>query len=350
MGLAEAQRALAVARSLEERTKKVWVRMFGGQSELFEHAASACRRAGAYFKMAGAWTDAANAQVAAGTHALRADKTDAKTAYKDFADAAHCAVMAAEFVDAAHILEAHALPSAEATHNLLWIARTHAALASALEKDDNAALAWTPLLTQALRHYQVAADLYAAESATSDALGAVVHVARLHCRRGLAMGHGPSHGPGHGLGVRTDTGLAATKETETGAETDTGEDTSASACLKAACTAFERAACMCLESRMLAHAAKQHALDALLCILADGGDCVAAAAALRRFTETDYAFAGSREGGFAADLVQATADADADKLVEACAAFDSVSPLSPWRTAMLVELKRGLQRQWVLET
>jgi alpha-soluble NSF attachment protein len=99
----------------------------------------------------------------------------------------------------------------------------------------------------------------------------------------------------------------------------------------------------CLDSNLLKFNAKGYFLQAILCQLANGGDVVGAEQALQRYEGVDYTFAESREGKFARQLVDCVERLDAESLATACFEYDRISKLDPWKTSMLVKVKRSIQ-------
>ena len=69
---------------------------------------------------------------------------------------------------------------------------------------------------------------------------------------------------------------------------------------------------------------------------------VAAKQAQERFEDLDYTFAESREGKLFADLVGAAEGGSAQEFVNALAEFDRISKLSPWRTRLLLDVRKSL--------
>lgn len=59
----------------------------------------------------------------------------------------------------------------------------------------------------------------------------------------------------------------------------------------------------------------------------------------------DYTFGESREGKFASQLIEATETFDASGFATACFEYDRISKLDPWKTSMLVKVKRGISDQ-----
>lgn len=98
----------------------------------------------------------------------------------------------------------------------------------------------------------------------------------------------------------------------------------------------------CLDSNLLKFNAKGYFLQSILCQLANS-DAIGAEQALQRYEGIDYTFSESREGKFARTLVECVEGMDAEGFAQACFEFDRVSKLDPWKTSMLVKVKRGIQ-------
>ena len=98
----------------------------------------------------------------------------------------------------------------------------------------------------------------------------------------------------------------------------------------------------CLDSNLLKFNAKGYFLQAILCQLANG-DGVGASNALQRYEAVDYTFSESREGKFCSALITAVEDFDAEGFAQASFEYDRISKLDPWKTSMLVKIKRGIQ-------
>jgi alpha-soluble NSF attachment protein len=98
----------------------------------------------------------------------------------------------------------------------------------------------------------------------------------------------------------------------------------------------------CLDSNLLKFNAKGYFLQAILCQLANG-DAVGAEQALSRYEGVDYTFGESREGKFARQLAECVDKLDAESMATACFEYDRISKLDPWKTSMLVKVKRSIQ-------
>mmetsp|Transcript_17837 Transcript_17837/g.42079 ORF Transcript_17837/g.42079 Transcript_17837/m.42079 type:complete len:309 (+) Transcript_17837:215-1141(+) len=97
----------------------------------------------------------------------------------------------------------------------------------------------------------------------------------------------------------------------------------------------------CLDSNLLKFNAKGYFLQAILCQLANG-DVIGAQNALQRYEAVDYTFSESREGKFCSSLIKAVEEYDAEGFAQASFDYDRISKLDPWKTSMLVRIKRGI--------
>jgi alpha-soluble NSF attachment protein len=98
----------------------------------------------------------------------------------------------------------------------------------------------------------------------------------------------------------------------------------------------------CLDSNLLKFNAKGYFLQSILCHLGNS-DAIAAEQALAKYEGVDYTFGESREGKFARQLVDCVNSYDAEALATACYEYDRISKLDPWKTSMLVKVKRSIQ-------
>jgi alpha-soluble NSF attachment protein len=97
----------------------------------------------------------------------------------------------------------------------------------------------------------------------------------------------------------------------------------------------------CLESNLLKYNAKGYFLQCIFCHLANG-DAIAANQAMQRYASLDYTFGDSREGKLCTQLVECVEGYDADGFATACFEYDRISKLDPWKTSMLVKVKRTI--------
>lgn len=98
----------------------------------------------------------------------------------------------------------------------------------------------------------------------------------------------------------------------------------------------------CLDSNLLKFNAKAYFLQAILCHLANS-DAIGAQQALSRYEGVDYTFSESREGKFCRELVDCVEGFDVEGFATACYEYDRISKLDPWKTSMLVKVKRSIQ-------
>jgi len=73
------------------------------------------------------------------------------------------------------------------------------------------------------------------------------------------------------------------------------------------------------------------------------GDSVTVNLAVERYNATDPRFATSREGELLAGLAQAQEAGDGAAFVDRLSLYDSVTPLDPWKTEILLKVKNSLQ-------
>jgi len=100
----------------------------------------------------------------------------------------------------------------------------------------------------------------------------------------------------------------------------------------------------CLESNMLKFNAKMYFLQAIFCHLGNG-DAIAGTKALQRYENLDYSFGESREGRFCRQLVEAAEAYDDEAIATASFEYDRITKLDPWKTSMLLKLKRSVEDQ-----
>ena len=105
---------------------------------------------------------------------------------------------------------------------------------------------------------------------------------------------------------------------------------------------YESLGKQCLESNLLKYNAKNHFLHAVMCHLANG-DSIGASQAFSRFDSLDYTFGESREGKFSKQLVDCVEEFDPEGFATACFEYDRISKLDPWKTSMLVKVKRSIE-------
>ena len=97
----------------------------------------------------------------------------------------------------------------------------------------------------------------------------------------------------------------------------------------------------CLDSNLLKFNAKGYFLQAIFCHLASG-DAIGAQQALTKYESLDYTFGDSREGKFCRQLIECVEGLDAEGFSTACFEYDRISKLDPWKTSVLVKIKRSI--------
>jgi len=97
----------------------------------------------------------------------------------------------------------------------------------------------------------------------------------------------------------------------------------------------------CLDSNLLKYNAKTYFLQCVMCHLANG-DAIASGQSLQKFGSLDFTFGESREGKFSSQLVDCVECFDSDGFATACFEYDRISKLDPWKTSILVKVKRSI--------
>mmetsp|Transcript_10997 Transcript_10997/g.13001 ORF Transcript_10997/g.13001 Transcript_10997/m.13001 type:complete len:311 (-) Transcript_10997:195-1127(-) len=112
--------------------------------------------------------------------------------------------------------------------------------------------------------------------------------------------------------------------------------------LKRAAGIYDQQGKNSLDSNLLKFHAKGHFLHSILCDLANQ-DAVGAAQAFQRYGSLDYTFGESREGKFGGALIESVENYDVEGLATACVEFDRITKLDPWKTTMLVKIRRTIE-------
>lgn len=100
----------------------------------------------------------------------------------------------------------------------------------------------------------------------------------------------------------------------------------------------------CLDSNLLKYNAKGYFLQAIFCHLANG-DSIAAQQAQTKYGHLDFTFSDSREGKLCAKLIECMEQYDSEGFSTACFEYDRISKLDPWKTTLLVKVKRSIDDQ-----
>mmetsp|Transcript_11767 Transcript_11767/g.16139 ORF Transcript_11767/g.16139 Transcript_11767/m.16139 type:complete len:175 (-) Transcript_11767:163-687(-) len=110
-----------------------------------------------------------------------------------------------------------------------------------------------------------------------------------------------------------------------------------------AANVFEEVGRENMKSNLGKFSTKGYFLQCLLCHLAQG-DAVAVTHKLESCKNVDYTFGSSRECGFIEKLLACQENNDSEEFSTACAEFDRITPLDPWKTSMLLKAKRHIQQ------
>jgi len=97
-----------------------------------------------------------------------------------------------------------------------------------------------------------------------------------------------------------------------------------------------------LDNNLLKFHAKGHFLHSIFCHLANQ-DSVGATQAFDKYCSLDYTFSESREGKFAGNLLESVENYDVEGFATACVDFDRITKLDPWKTSMLVKVRRTIE-------
>lgn len=106
-----------------------------------------------------------------------------------------------------------------------------------------------------------------------------------------------------------------------------------------AATIFEQLGTESMSTTLGAYSAKGHFFSALLCYLASG-DAVATRNKLERYKNIDHTFPQSRECQLITNLLEAVDNFNSEDFSSACADFNKITPLDPWKTSMLLKAKK----------
>eukprot|EP00026_Physarum_polycephalum_P022113 Phypoly_transcript_25905.p2 GENE.Phypoly_transcript_25905~~Phypoly_transcript_25905.p2 ORF type:complete len:113 (+),score=31.20 Phypoly_transcript_25905:44-340(+) len=87
---------------------------------------------------------------------------------------------------------------------------------------------------------------------------------------------------------------------------------------------------------------KDYFLRAGLCHLAKG-DLVAAERAVEKYMDMDATFSSQRECKFLQEIINACKNYDVEAFTNAVSDYDSISPLDPWKTTILLKIKNSIK-------
>lgn len=97
-----------------------------------------------------------------------------------------------------------------------------------------------------------------------------------------------------------------------------------------------------LDNNLMRYSVKEYLLKAGICHLANK-DMISTQRALERYRELDPTFAGQREHQLLADLIQTIEEGDQEKYADKLYAYDQMSKLDEWKTAILLRIKNDIE-------
>ncbi|KAI9223842.1 N-ethylmaleimide-sensitive factor attachment protein, alpha [Blastocladiella britannica] len=107
---------------------------------------------------------------------------------------------------------------------------------------------------------------------------------------------------------------------------------------------FEKLAASSMDNNLTKWSVKDYFLKAGLCHMA-AEDQVGARQAIDRYSDLDVTFATQRECIFLKSLLEALEQGDVDTFTAHIVEFDRLTKLDPWKTAVLLKVKKGMEEQ-----
>lgn len=104
---------------------------------------------------------------------------------------------------------------------------------------------------------------------------------------------------------------------------------------------FEKAAANSIDNNLTKWSVKEYLLKAGICHLATN-DLVATHDALERYCNMDMSFSETREYKFLENIYHAVEEGDIDAFTQHVANYDSLTKLDPWKTKLLLKIKKGM--------
>lgn len=111
---------------------------------------------------------------------------------------------------------------------------------------------------------------------------------------------------------------------------------------------YEQVARASVDNNLLKYSAKGYLLNAGICQLCSA-DLITIRAAIERYKDIDVSFDSSREAKLLEDMADAVEAGDVEQFSTAVAEYDNLSRLDPWKTTMLVRVKRKIQSRVEVE-
>lgn len=105
---------------------------------------------------------------------------------------------------------------------------------------------------------------------------------------------------------------------------------------------YEKVAGQSINSNLMRYSVKEYFLKAGICHLAVG-DMIATQRALEKYRDQDPSFATQREHQLLVDLIAAIEEGDQEKFADKLYAYDQMSKLDKWKTAILLRIKGAIE-------
>lgn len=105
---------------------------------------------------------------------------------------------------------------------------------------------------------------------------------------------------------------------------------------------YEKVANQSINSNLMRYSVKEYLLKAGICHLA-ADDMIAANRALEKYRDMDPTFAGQREHQLLVDLIQAIEEGDQEVYSDKLYAYDQMSKLDKWKTALFLRIKGKIE-------
>lgn len=99
----------------------------------------------------------------------------------------------------------------------------------------------------------------------------------------------------------------------------------------------------CIESPLLKYSAKEHYFRAALCHMCV--DVLNAENAVKKYQDSFPHFTESRECKFLQTLINKIEENDTEGFTQAIQDYDSISPLDPWFTNLLLRIKQNIESE-----
>lgn len=272
---------------VEQAQKKLKGWSLFSSASKYEEAAELLEKAANHFKLGKAWREAGDAyNQLADMHNKLGSRHEAATAYVEAAKAL-TKIPSKDAVKFLHM----AVEIYTDMGRLTQAARYIREIAEQSEKQDD--------YVAAIEFYRKAADLYQTEDSSSEANKCLLKVAQYEAK----LGH-------HSKAVEI----------------------------------YEEVARQAAEHNLLKYSAKGYLLNAGFCRMCYA-DPESLPGAIDRYMEIDISFAGSRECQLLENLFDAVAKGDIQKFTDDLSEYDSMSKLDEWKTSMLLEVKRRMEKR-----